>query len=77
MKKTAKLFFVEKNEAQTSGFVVAKKVFEKFFFGKKIPLADLCRYDLQNRVQQLFLNKWLSRYLSFSDFKVPKNCSSQ
>ena len=56
------IFFVEKNEAQTSGFVVAKKVFEKNFFGKKMPPADLCRYDLQNSVRQLFLNKWLSRY---------------
>ena len=56
------IFFVEKNEAQTSGFVVAKKVFEKNFFGKKMPPADLCRCDLQNSVRQLFLNKWLSRY---------------
>ena len=32
--KTTKSFFVEKNEAQTSGFVVAKKlqVFENNFF---------------------------------------------
>ena len=28
-------------------------------------------------VQNFFLNIWFSRYLSFPDFTVPKNCSSQ
>ena len=39
MKKTTKLFFMEKNEAQTSGFVVAKKapnLWKKVFSKKKI-----------------------------------------
>ena len=53
--------------------VLEKKFFEK----KKILLAYLCRYDLQNNVQKNFLNKWVSGYLSFGDFKFPKNCSSQ
>ena len=51
-----------------------KKNFQK---KKKILPAYLCRYDLQNGVEKLFLNKWVSRYLSLGDFKVPKNCSSQ
>ena len=44
---------------------------------KKILPAYLCRYDLQNDVRNFFLNKWVSRYLSFGDFKVLKNCPSQ
>ena len=54
--------------------VLEKKFFEK---KKKILLAYLCRYDLQNNVQTFFLNKWVSGYLSFGDFKFPKNCSPQ
>ena len=50
---------------------------EKNFFEKKNLPAYLCRYHLQNGVWKLFLNKWVSRYLSFGDFKVPKNGSSQ
>ena len=50
---------------------------EKNFFRKKFLPAYLCRYDLQNGVRKFFLNKWVSRYLSLGDFKVPKNCSSQ
>ena len=79
-KKLQNYFFVEKNEAPTSGFVVAKKTsksLKKNFFEKKNLPAYLCGYDLQNSVRNFFLNEWFSRYLSFSDFKVPKNCSSQ
>ena len=70
---------MEKNEAQISGFAVTKKlqVLEKNFFQKKFLPAYLRRYDLQNGVQKFFLNKWISRYLSFGDFIVPKNCSLQ
>ena len=50
---------------------------KNFFFEKKILPAYLCRYDLPNGVQKFFLNKWVSRYLSFVDFKILKNCSSQ
>ena len=53
------------------------QIFEKKFFKKKNLPACLSGYDLQNHVQNFFLNKWFSRYLSFKDFKVPKNCSSQ
>ena len=65
-KKLQNYFFVEKNEAQTSGFVAAKlQVFQKNFFEKKILPAYLCGYDLQNRVRKFFLNKWLLRYSSY------------
>ena len=53
------------------------QVLEKRFFRKKILLAYLCRYHPQNGVRKLFLNKWVLRYLSFGDFKVPKYRSSQ
>ena len=55
----------------------SSKSLEKNFFEKKILPAYLRGYDLQNGVRKFFLNKWFTRYLSFSDFKVPKNCSSQ
>ena len=49
------------------------QVLEKKFFQKKIILlAYLCRNDLQNGVQKLFLNKWVSRYLSLGDFRFRK-----
>ena len=66
MKKTTKLFFWVTKRAPNSGFV--KK--------KNLP-AYLCGYGPQNGVWNFFLNKWFSRYLSFGDFKVPKNYSSQ
>ena len=50
---------------------------EKFFFEKKFLPAYLCRYDIQSGMRRFFLDKWVSRYLSLGDFKVPKNCSSQ
>ena len=43
----------------------------------QISSAYLCRYDLQNGVRKFFLNKWVSRYLNFGDFKIPKNGSLQ
>ena len=51
---------------------------EKIVFRKKkfFP-AYLFRYDLQTSERNFFLNKWVLRFLSFGDFKVPKNCSSQ
>ena len=53
------------------------QVLEIKFFEKKFLPAYLCRYDLLNGVRKVFLNKWVSRYLSLGNFKVPKNCSSQ
>ena len=55
----------------------SSKFLKKKFFKKKFLPAYLCRYDLQNSVQKFFLNKWVSKYLSLGDLKVPKNCSSQ
>ena len=55
----------------------SSKSLKKIFFEKKFLPAYMCRYDLQNGVRKLFKNKWVSRYLSFGDFKVPKNWSSQ
>ena len=53
------------------------QVFEKNFFETKFLPAYFCRYDLQKGMRKFFLNKWVSRYLSLGDIKVPKNCSSQ
>ena len=55
----------------------SSKSLKKNFIEKKFLPANLCRYDLQNGVQNFFLNKWVSRHLSLGDFKVPRNCSSQ
>ena len=81
MKKTIKLFFCGKDDTQISRVTVVKKApspWKKNFSKKKKNLpAYLCGYDLQNGVRKYFLNKCLSRYLSFGDFTVPKNCSSQ
>ena len=46
-KKLQNYFFVEKNEPQIIGFVVAKRAPSLL---KKILLAYLCKYDLQNSV---------------------------
>ena len=71
---------MEKHEAQISGFAVTKKSFKSLknnFFEKQFLPAYLCRYHLHNDVRKFLLNKWVSRYLSLGDFKVPENCSSQ
>ena len=52
-----------------------KKFLKKNFFEKKFLPAYLCRCLL--RCAEFLLNKWVSTYLGFGDFKVPKNCSSQ
>ena len=56
-----------KNGTEIGGFLLVKKVFPVYF----------CRQDLQNGLQNFFLNKWVSRYLTFGDFMVPRNCSLQ
>ena len=71
---------MEKNEVQISGFAVAKEAQSpcKKIFSKKNSFTLFVQiYDLQNGVRNIFKNKWVSRYLSFGDFKVPKNSSSQ
>ena len=73
---------MEKNDTQAVVLQSRKMLpdFRRNIFQKKKFLqlmAYLCRYDLQNNVRKVFLNKWVSRYLTFGYFKVPKNCSSQ
>ena len=56
-KKLQNNFFLEKDESQISGFVVAKKapsLWKKNFSKKKILPAYLCGYDPQN-VVEIFL----------------------
>ena len=54
------------------------QVLVKKYFRKKNSFTLFVQiYDLQNGVRNFFKNKWVSRYLSFGDFKVPKNSSSQ
>ena len=75
-----KINFFWKKWGPNSSFVVAKKApspWNNCFFEKKVPLAYLYRYDLQNSLRKFFLKKMVSRYLSVGDFKVPKICSSQ
>ena len=55
-----------KNGTEIGGFLLVKKSSQYF-----------CRQDLQNGVQNFFSNKWVSRYLTFGDFMVPRNCSLQ
>ena len=55
------------------------QVLEINFFRKKKKIlpAYLCRYDLQNGERNFLKNKWGSKYISFGEFKIPTNCSSQ
>ena len=70
---------MQKSDAQLSGFAVLKKILSywKKFFWKKIFQAYLWRKDLQNGLQKRFKNEWISRSVTFDDFAVAKNCSSQ
>ena len=70
-----KLIFFGKNWDPNQWFSNCEKGYQslkKIFFEKKNLPTYLCRYDLQNAVRKFFLNKWVSRYLSFGDFKVRK-----
>ena len=56
-KKIKNKFYVEKNEAQISGFAATKKApspWKKYFLKNNFLPAYLCRYDLQNGVQNFF-----------------------
>ena len=72
-----KLFFLwEKMKPKLVVLLSRKKpqVLEiNVFRRKKILPVYLRRYDRQNRERDIFLKKWVSRYLSFGDFKIPKN----
>ena len=50
--------------------VLQKKMFEKN------PSSLFVQINLQNGVRNFIKNKRASRYLTFADFLVPKNCSS-
>ena len=54
------------------------KSMKKSFFAKKESFRLTCKkkINFQNALWNFFLNKWVLRYLTFSDFFVPKNCSS-
>ena len=51
----------------------SSKSLNNFFFEKQNLPACLYKCDLQNGVRNIFWNKWVSRYLGFSDFKILKN----
>ena len=67
-----KLIFCEKSDAQISGFAAVKKAFLKKKF-LKLTCTDKIYKTVCGNV---FENKWVSRYLTFGDFLVPKSCSS-
>ena len=71
---------MEKNEAQISGFAVEKRArspWNNFFFFEKNYSSLFVQARSSKRCAELFLKNWVSRCLSLSNFKVPKNCSSQ
>ena len=54
------------------------QVLEKIFFREKNFFQLICADIIFKTVCGIFfLNKWVSSYLSFGVFKVPKNGSSQ
>ena len=62
---------MEKNDTQISGFAVMKKSsksLKKNIFRIKNPSSLF----LQNDLQKMFRNKWVSKYLTLGDFTVPK-----
>ena len=70
---------MEKNDAQISGFLVVKKAPSpwKKCFSKKKSVQLICADTIfKNGMRKFFWNKWVSRYLTFGDFMVLKNCSS-
>ena len=73
------IFWEKKTRLKLVVLLSLKKlqVLEIILFGKKILPGYFWRYDLQNSVHKFFRKKWVSRYLSFDDFKVQKDCSSQ
>ena len=55
----------------------SSKSLKKTFFEKKNSSSLFVRIWSSKRCAGIFLSGWFSRYLSFGDFKVPKNCFSQ
>ena len=70
---------MEENGAQISGYSDLKKlqVLEKKFFFRKKSVHLICADSIfKTLCGNFFLHKWVSRYLTFDDFTVPKNFSS-
>ena len=53
------------------------QVLEKKVFRKKKSSGLFVQIWSSKQYAKFFWNKWVSRYLSLGDFKVPKNCSLQ
>ena len=68
---------MEKNEAQISSFAAMEKApsLSKKLFCKKNPSSLFVQIRPTKRCVDFFKNKWVSRYLTFGDYSVPKNCS--
>ena len=76
MERSMNFFLVERNEAQIKGVAVVKKAPSpwKIFFEKN-PSNLFVQIRPTKRCVEVFKNKWVSRYLTFADVLVPKNCS--
>ena len=68
---------MEKNEAQISSFAVMKKApsLSKKLFCKTNPSSLFVQITPTKRCVDFLKNKWVSRYLTFGDYSVPKNFS--
>ena len=76
MKKSIKLIFFEKKWDPNQRFLQSWKklqVLEKKIFRKKNSFSLFVQIWSSKRCAVFFLTKWVSRYLSFGDFKVLHN----
>ena len=74
-----KLIFCGKKWSSNQWFCSPKKSsksLKNFFLSKKNSSSLFMQIWSSKRCAKTFLNKWVSRYLRFDDFEVPKNCSS-
>ena len=69
-------FFVGKNDAQSSGFAVVKKAPRKKNFLIRNSSSLFVQIRSTKPCADFFKNECVSRYLTFGNFQVPKNCSS-
>ena len=74
MKKTIKLFFCEKMRPRSVVWQSRKKVPSpwKKIFRKKKPSSVFVQIWSSKPCAEIFLNKWVLRYLSFSDLRFRK-----
>ena len=54
-----------------------EKNYKIYFLWKKMRPKSVVLREKAPSERKFMLNKWVSRYLSFGDFNVPKKCSSQ